>query len=1229
MQVHHRIEGLAGIKKLELLPANCSFSLPPSAAAAGGNQTAASSGVGNQTNQSSASSDGGNQTSASSGGWYQQCLTLVAHAQPPRYNLACGPIPPVPVTELGLPNGGLELSSVAAQCREAEIEPLPVAMAAVGREPLLGEKSTLFPIPPQLSSTGVLELQSALHAFGDAAFALLVLRERASARALRSGGIAQDIEAARGLAVTVVPVRVKPSFTALDVTVNEDAGGQVLKFATNVLSGNPYASHESLLSYMWDIKSIQCTDQEGLPASQSTLFSRPIAPGNQSMATYLLNDNSAYGVVRFQWAPDQSGACLVTLSVYDSTSPGREWESDAQTFTVRALAVNDPPHVTIASQQTIQQGQGRVTLHGLVTCLSWAPDVRPRECDVPIPANTPWKNYSQALCLPAPAAPANLPFGNCGTLVSAGDRTAAGVGGVAQARVQRGPYCLPGHRDQGECWFSMQLVTVEQVEGTEPWPPEADRKLVDAPSALLNISLDMDSLLIEMDPDQFGLFCITLAFSDRGGMAAGGVDTSLRRLWLTVEQRVLPPVISLPQIAAQPAASQLAPALDTIATSSSNGGAAGRGSSSSSSSSSTGSSAGGGGREAEEEEQAKRDAEELARERFLEELRTLPLGNVSTLNLMMVEMKHTLAQFYPDFLPDISNGPARQQATNTLTSSIIQLSSSHLFEGGSQDLFRAFPAGRRNDDASCSGCPVLGADGRPGSLSFTLAPFRYGIASMLVRLESVRYVQGTIKTAVSTYKLDLVVLPVNDPPSGNVTKFVGLAQGASEVKIPFFVTNISVGPENEVWQRPVFHVYSNPDTPHLLTGLPSIDAQGTLSLALNPGVHGRVRMRVMLSDTGGIAHGGHNTSSAFPVEAEVKVFPRPRIVSVSPCLGIARGGWSVTIRGNYFGSAYSSDGDLDVQRAEPVGSDVDILVGDRQCENATFISDTLLVCDVPPGGMRRWVQVTVGGGRSYNKEGRLLSDWSGRQADYLEGVVQAHVYFAGSAGALGAPGAASPWSPRDESDPSEESDLETGRCTSNSTGNCTANATRTSTPPPGAAGNATNTSNHTQAGALRRAPGGSWLDGGGQGGFLAISPAMDCVGSEKLTWSLASATAECPGGAWDGDERQVPATASALPQLAAHLLSRSVRAMAVFGPHLVLGGSFLGHTSNDLDYLVSWDGAKAQPIGGGLDGAVYALLPFRSRLVVGGAFSQLYQVRVACLLCLCPVCRLLYLLLFM
>ena len=59
------------------------------------------------------------------------------------------------------------------------------------------------------------------------------------------------------------------------------------------------------------------------------------------------------------------------------------------------------------------------------------------------------------------------------------------------------------------------------------------------------------------------------------------------------------------------------------------------------------------------------------------------LAQLSKLNLIVIEMKHTLPQHYPDFLPAISNGSPEQQSVTTLTTSIVQLSSSHLFLGGS------------------------------------------------------------------------------------------------------------------------------------------------------------------------------------------------------------------------------------------------------------------------------------------------------------------------------------------------------------------------------------------------------------------------------------------------------------------------------------------------------------------------------------------------------------------
>jgi len=1146
---YERVEGLAGVVKLELHPPNCSFSPPPANSSNGANTT-----------------------------WYTPCLTLAAHAQPPRYNLPCGPIPPVPVTDLALVNGGIPEWFVAARCSEASISPAAVALSTLGMTPYMSENPAIFTRPPELSSKGVFDVEPTPDAYGDAAFAMLLTNE--------SGHVqGQPMPPARVVHFAVLPVRIIPSFEPVDVTVNEDVEGQVLKFATKIDSGNPFTGQQALLNYKWKIVgNITC---QPFPASR--LFTRP--PSDDGMTTYLMNDETAYAAVRFQFALHENGVCAVTVKIYDSTAP--EWESVAKTFRIVARPVNDPPHVEVAAELSVDQGVGRITLPRTIRCLSWSPDAMPLECDAPVHVNG-----SQGMCVPARDSPLESAFGpDCGGLETLGRS-----GYLADAT--RGPYCKPvaiveygrtvRYEQQGPCWFSMALVKVEKVQQQgPPWPAEADRQLLDAPSALLYALLDMDSLVVEMDPLQFGLFCITLAFSDRGGTEGGGHDTTIRKLWLRVNQRVLPPEISIPD-------------------------------------------AGGG--------EGDNLGEDATADAGLEE--DFELAQLSKLNLIVIEMKHTLPQHYPDFLPAISNGSPEQQSVTTLTTSIVQLSSSHLFLGGSSNLAGAFP-GTFDDQLCgvcvptvCDGCPVLGMDGRPGSLSFTLAPYRYGVSSMLVKLESVSLLSsGNFSRAVTSYRFDLVVLPVNDPPSAAVTSFLGLAQGLTTVEIPFFVTNITVGPENEVWQEAVFHVYSQSDTPNLLTRMPKIDSKGTLSLALWPQVHGRIHLRIVLSDTGGSENGGRNVSAHFPVESEIKVYPSPVIVSVSPCLGTARGGWRITIRGNYFGSAYSTDGQGHEVFPAQVGADVEVKVGEHVCSNTTFLSDTMLQCDVPAGGMRRSVTVTVGGGQSLNKQGRLLSDWSGRQATYVDGVVHAHVYFGGAAGPSGARTGSgyrwAPWPPGEKTSPEKSSPGApatapahncSGNTTSgNATANCTATDTDTDAAPPGSSpppepaaedvhgywqqANASNaTDPNGTASPWWRAPGGAWLDGGGQGGFMAVSPSMDCPKSENLISSGFSAAEECPLAAWNGAEQWVPATVSSLSCLSAHVLSRSVRAMQVFGPYLFLGGSFLGHTNNAYDYVLQWDGAKVQPLGGGLDGTVYALNTFRGQLVVGGSFSQLFQV---------------------
>ena len=1112
-----------------------------------------------------------------SSGVYADCLTLVAHAQPPRYNLPCGPIPPT-----GVPDD-LAPDLVPARCHEPSIMPLPVPFTnkSVGMLPPTAENPSLFSDPPMLSSRGVLQVKSAPNAHGSAAFALLLESEGFGKAAVSSS---------RKLGISAVPARVKPTFEPVHVTVNEDSGNHVLKFATDVLSGDPYASQEALLAYKWVRSDIKCECPLN-DCSEGTLFTRP--PTSANMATYLLNDESAYGALRFQWAPDQHGECRITVAVYDGAA--EMWQSEPQTFILRALPVNDPPTVTLARNLTdgwaLDQGQGRIEIP-IFSCLSWAPDTMPSECGAPVPewtgVNGTLVTGSQGLCVRGPDS-TQLPFGD-GCREPIVPNWWQPPPFHPSSSVPVGPFCTNStgqdiigtifSAEQGPCWFSMELRQVMKaaVKG-RAGSDQTVGELIQAPSAVRYIGLDFNRITLEMDSVAFGLYRLTLAFRDRGGTAGGGSDTTLKHLWVEVKQTVLPPEISFPQDDAYVDVSVLAPSsraeeetyLDL---------------SDSSDTTSTpyqwqitlGIDP------ADIEAQI---AREMAHTDLLQELDDLALTNVSALNLFVVEMKQLQHQYYPDLLQDITNGPPDQASVNDLTATIVELSSSHLFQGGSHALSDAFSVGV-SSGAACAGCPVLGMDGRVGSLSFTLAPFRYGIASMKIRLESVSRADNTTKPAISTYRFDVIVLGVNDPPSADVTRFLGLPEGLDAVVIPFFATNITVGPENEVWQQPVFHVYSQADTAHLVTALPQIDAHGTLSLGVEPSLHGRIRLRIMLSDTGGTANGGRNTSSlGFPVEAEIKVFPRPKIVSVSPCVGVAGGGWFITIRGMYFGSAYSNDAHADSMQqgpeAHPSAQALQVHVGGQPCSSSVMVSDTVVVCQVPGGGMRRQVQVTVGGGKSVNQEGRVLSDWSGRRATYAAGVVHAHIYFGGAAGTSAGPAAASPWA-----GPSDVNGDSTRRAHLNSTESSTR-------------AGATNEGNQTEP---RRE--GIWLDGGGEGGMLAVSPAMDCPNAQEMTSSVLTAQKECPQAMWDGDARSVPPTTASMPHLSSHL-SRSVRAMTAFRARVVVGGSFLGHTSNRLDYVLQWDGSKVESVGGGLDGTVYALVNFRESLVVAGSFSQLYQ----------------------
>ena len=122
-----------------------------------------------------------------------------------------------------------------------------------------------------------------------------------------------------------------------------------------------------------------------------------------------------------------------------------------------------------------------------------------------------------------------------------------------------------------------------------------------------------------------------------------------------------------------------------------------------------------------------------------------------------------------------------------------------------------------------------------------------------------------------------------------------------------------------------------------------------------------------------------------------------------------------------------------------------------------------------------------------------------------------------------------------------------------------------------------------------------WLcfDGQDDNGTALAAPVLD--EAEK---------AACSDVRWNPDF--TPPTArvvSGLPTV------KTIRAIAPYRGRVFLGGSFeIDDAGADRArfYIGTWDGAKLQSVGAGLDGTLYALEPFGGRLIVGGAFTQAY-----------------------
>ncbi|HEX3150835.1 MAG TPA: Ig-like domain-containing protein, partial [Gemmataceae bacterium] len=147
-----------------------------------------------------------------------------------------------------------------------------------------------------------------------------------------------------------------------------------------------------------------------------------------------------------------------------------------------------------------------------------------------------------------------------------------------------------------------------------------------------------------------------------------------------------------------------------------------------------------------------------------------------------------------------------------------------------------------------------------GKLTYTPAPNANGIATITLRaLDDGGTSYGGVNTS-PTQTFDITISAINDAPSftrGASQRFMGTptAQAVSN-----WATNISPGPADEAGQSVSFEIVGNTD-PGLFDVQPLVSPTGTLTYTPAANVHGYSTITLRITDTGGTANGGVDTSA--------------------------------------------------------------------------------------------------------------------------------------------------------------------------------------------------------------------------------------------------------------------------------------------------------------------------------------------------------------------------------
>src|SRR6266540_2067042 len=144
--------------------------------------------------------------------------------------------------------------------------------------------------------------------------------------------------------------------------------------------------------------------------------------------------------------------------------------------------------------------------------------------------------------------------------------------------------------------------------------------------------------------------------------------------------------------------------------------------------------------------------------------------------------------------------------------------------------------------------------------SFDLSPYEGQTVRVAFRFHSENaYIPAGPDVDAGWYIDEVVVQPVNHPPTFTKGDDQIVNEDAGTQTVPGWATAISPGPTHEASQTVSFQVENN--NPGLFSAQPAVGADGTLAYTPAPDANGMAQGTVTLYDDGGTADGGLDTSA--------------------------------------------------------------------------------------------------------------------------------------------------------------------------------------------------------------------------------------------------------------------------------------------------------------------------------------------------------------------------------